>query len=144
MEKHDNTSAFASEWDDEQLLASYEDASASLAEAQANLGRLEWVILTRIEDRGATSIPSHLYRCEAKNKTEYDQLTLMPLKETILDADLALCFQAAHQKTVDVPDTWNITKLKAVARRYGTTVVSTLEKAKLSRPAGIKFERLMK
>ena len=135
-----NDSAFASEWSDEKFLDQIDQAHEYATSYQELANRLEWVALNRMLDRGATAIPSSKFVCEKKVEVTYDQTRFIPLKE-IFKEDLVKCWTPAHQETIMVPEKWDTTKLKALARRYGNEALAIVESARTENPTGIKFER---
>ena len=73
---------------DDELLAEMEHIGAILDGFKNTLGHLEQEAYRRIEERGATSIPSETYICEMEIKRGYDQPSFAPLKEIFNEADL--------------------------------------------------------
>ena len=91
---------------DDELLAEMEHIGAILDGFKNTLGHLEQEAYRRIEERGATSIPSETYICEMETSWKYDQPSFGPLKEVFNDADLKKCLTPAHTEEVKVEDKW--------------------------------------
>jgi hypothetical protein len=104
---------------DDELLAEMEHIGAVLDGFKNTLGRLEQEAYRRIEERGATSIPSEVYICEMEIKRGYDQPSFAPLKEIFNDADLAKCLTPAHTEEVKVADKWATGTVKSLSDKYG-------------------------
>jgi hypothetical protein len=104
---------------DDELLAEMEHIGAVLDGFKNTLGHLEQEAYRRIEERGATSIPSEVYICEMEIKRGYDQPSFAPLKEIFNDADLAKCLTPAHTEEVKVADKWATGTVKSLSDKYG-------------------------
>lgn len=130
-----------SDWSDDELLVTYDWWQQEQAKASAILGRMEQAIMQRMKDRWATAIPSREFVCQMETKDTYSQPAFTPLKEVFNEADLAVCFTAAHEETVQVPDRWTTVKVKALARRYGAEALAIVETARIPGAPRIKFER---
>ena len=126
--------------DDEKLLRRYDSALAAQREGQRLAYELEKEIQVRMEDRGATSIPSERFRCELVSDTSYDRTRFTPLKEIFIDGDLAKCWTPATQVLQTVPESWNTAKVKAMAARYGASALDVVEAARVEGRPRLKFE----
>jgi len=104
---------------DDELLAEMEHIGAVLDGFKNTLGHLEQEAYRRIEERGATSIPSETYICEMEIKRGYDQPSFAPLKEIFNEADLAKCLTPAHTEEVKVADKWATATVKSLSDKYG-------------------------
>ena len=104
---------------DDELLAQMEHIGAILDGFKNTLGHLEQEAYRRIEERGATSIPSETYICEMEIKRGYDQPSFAPLKEIFNEADLAKCLTPAHTEEVKVADKWATATVKSLSDKYG-------------------------
>jgi len=126
---------------DEQLLHHYAVAQQMLDYEKRALGMAEMEIRRRMDERGATTIPSARYDCQRRDKVEYDPAAFTPLKEIFVQpGDLERCWTPEHQETVTVPEKWSTVKVKAVAREYGDAALAIVERARMVRPAGLKFD----
>ena len=130
-----------SELNDEELLLDYEHQLALQATVTERAGRLEWEIRKRTEARGAQAIPSNDFICELKTRNTYDSLAFTPLKEILQESDLNICLTPAHQETVTIPDKWNATKVKTMARHHGDAVQQVLNQATMHGTPRLVFER---
>ena len=126
---------------DDELLAEMEHIGAVLEGFKATLGRLEQEAYRRIEERGATSIPSETYICEMETSWKYDQPSFGPLKEVFNDADLKKCLSPAHTEEVRVEDKWATATVKSLATKYGAEALRIFESARTESRGRLKFAR---
>ena len=126
---------------DDELLAEMEHIGAVLDGFKSTLGHLEQEAYRRIEERGATSIPSETYICEMETGFRYDQLSFAPLKEIFNDADLKKCLTPAHTDEVKVPDKWATGTVKSLATKYGAEAMRIFENARTETRGRLKFAR---
>ena len=126
---------------DDELLAEMEHIGAILDGFKATLGRLEQEAYRRIEERGATSIPSETYICEMETGYKYDQPSFAPLKEVFNDADLKRCLTPAHTEEVKVADKWTTATVKSLATKYGSEAMRIFENARTESRGRLKFAR---
>ena len=126
---------------DDELLAEMEHIGAILDGFKATLGHLEMEVYRRIEERGATSIPSETYICEMETGWKYDQPSFGPLKEVFNDADLAKCLTPAHTEEVKVEDKWTTATVKSLANKYGSEALRIFENAQTESRGRLKFAR---
>ena len=126
---------------DDELLAQMEHISGVLEGFKASLGRLEQEAYRRIEERGATSIPSETYICEMETGFKYDQPSFGPLKEVFNDADLAKCLTPAHTEEVKVADKWTTATVKSLANKYGSEALRIFENARTETRGRLVFKR---
>ena len=126
---------------DDELLAEMEHIGAILDGFKATLGRLEQEAYRRIEERGATSIPSETYICEMETGYKYDQPSFAPLKEVFNDADLKRCLTPAHTEEVKVADKWTTATVKSLATKYGSEAMRIFENARTETRGRLKFSR---
>jgi len=126
---------------DDELLAEMEHIGAVLDGFKATLGHLEQEAYRRIEERGATSIPSETYICEMETKRGYDQPSFGPLKEIFNDADLKRCLTPAHTEEVKVADKWTTATVKSLAVKYGAEALRIFENARTESRGRLKFAR---
>ena len=130
--------------DDDQLLAEMEHIGAILDGFKKTLGRLEQEAFHRMEERGATSIPSETYICEMETGFKYDQLAFTPLKEVFHDADLKKCLTPAHIAEVKVEDKWATGTVKSLATKYGAEALRIFENARTESRGRLVFKRRAK
>ena len=126
---------------DAELLAEMEHIGAILDGFKNTLGHLEQEAYRRIEERGATSIPSETYICEMETGFKYAQESFGPLKEVFNDADLAKCLTPAHTDEVKVADKWATATVKSLATKYGSEAMRIFEKARTESRGRLKFAR---
>ena len=126
---------------DDELLAQMEHISGVLEGFKASLGRLEQEAYRRIEERGATSIPSETYICEMETGFKYAQESFGPLKEVFNEVDLKKCLTPAHTEEVKVADKWATATVKSMATKYGADALRILENARMESRGRLKFAR---
>ena len=126
---------------DDELLAEMEHIGAVLDGFKATLGHLEQEAYRRIEERGATSIPSETYICEMETGFKYAQESFGPLKEVFNDADLKKCLTPAHTEEVKVEDKWATGTVKSLATKYGAEAMQIFENARTESRARLVFKR---
>ena len=126
---------------DDELLADMENIGAKLEGFKDTWGHLEQEAYRRIEERGATSIPSETYICEMETGFKYDQPSFGPLKEVFNDADLKRCLTPAHTEEVKVADKWATGTVKSLATKYGADALRILENARTETRGRLVFKR---
>jgi len=126
---------------DDELLAEMEHIGAVLDGFKNTLGHLEQEAYRRIEERGATSIPSETYICEMETGFKYDQMSFGPLKEIFNDADLKKCLTPAHTDEVAVADKWATGTVKSLATKYGAEALRIFENARMETRGRLVFKR---
>ena len=126
---------------DDELLAQMEHISGVLEGFKASLGRLEQEAYRRIEERGATSIPSETYICEMETGFKYNQPSFAPLKEIFNEVDLKKCLTPAHTDEVKVADKWATGTVKSLAVKYGAEALRILANAQTESRGRLKFAR---
>jgi len=126
---------------DDELLAEMEHIGAILDGFKNTLGHLEQEAYRRIEERGATSIPSETYICEMETGFKYDQPSFGPLKEVFNEVDLKKCLTPAHTEEVRIEDKWATTTVKSLATRYGADALRIFENARTETRGRLKFAR---
>ena len=126
---------------DDELLAQMEHISGVLEGFKASLGRLEQEAYRRIEERGATSIPSETYICEMETSWKYDQPSFGPLKEVFNEVDLKKCLTPAHTEEVKVADKWTTATVKSLANKYGSEALRIFENARTETRGRLVFKR---
>ena len=126
---------------DDELLAEMEHIGAILEGFKNTLGHLEQEAYRRIEERGATSIPSEVYVCEMETGFKYDQPSFAPLKEIFNEVDLKKCLTPAHTDEVKVADKWATGTVKSLAVKYGAEALRILANAQTESRGRLKFAR---
>ena len=126
---------------DDELLAEMEHSGAVLDGFKNTLGHLEQEAYRRIEERGATSIPSETYICEMETGFKYNQPSFAPLKEIFNEVDLAKCLTPAPPDEVKVADKWATGTVKSLAVKYGAEALRILANAQTESRGRLKFAR---
>lgn len=102
---------------------------------------IEKRLLELMDERGATSIPSNIFRCEYEQKTIYDREKFAPLKEIFVETDLYDAWRPAYTEQVEVAEKWDATQVKKHAKRYGSQALAILESATRLGPKKLVFNR---
>jgi hypothetical protein len=126
---------------DDELLVEMEHIGAILDGFKNTLGHLEQEAYRRIEERGATSIPSETYICEMETGFKYDQASFGPLKEVFNEVDLKKCLTPAHTDEVKIADKWATATVKSLATKYGAEAMRILDNARMESRGRLKFAR---
>ncbi|KKN78130.1 hypothetical protein LCGC14_0353570 [marine sediment metagenome] len=95
---------------------------------QKRQNEIQMILYDQMVRDDATMIPHPTYTVELKKTLAYDPSKLNALRELVDPAELESsgAFIPAHQDTVDVPDKWNMTKVKPFSK-YGGDVKATIE-----------------
>ena len=124
---------------DEALLEALGDINIALEHVKSEKGHIEQEIFQRIEQRGATGIPSELYRCNIKVTHSYTPEVLVPLIEIFSTSDLATCYTPKHKETVDVAAKWDVRKALPIAKIHGEKALKIIEQAKVESRRSLEF-----
>ena len=131
---------------DDILLALYADTKANVEEMLKRKGHLEMELIRRMEERGATAIPSEEWVCEAPVRYEYLPGCFTPLKEVFNASELEQCYWPAKRELVpehweDHPEAWSTAKVLSLAKKRGAEALSVIERNRLPAARKLKFER---
>ena len=129
-EPQGSVGARLSELGDLEFLVTMDNIAKTLADLKETLGHMEQEAYRRMEERGATAIPSETYICELALKASYDQIGFTALKAIFHESDLAQCLTPAHTEEVDVPDKWATGTVKSLATKYGADALRIVDRAK--------------
>jgi hypothetical protein len=140
-EPQGSVGARLSELGDLEFLVTMDNISKTLAGLKETLGHMEHEAYRRMEERGATAIPSEDYICELALKTSYDQIGFTPLKEVFNESDLERCLTPAHTEAVEVPDKWATATVKSLATKYGADALRIVDRAKFEDRGKLTFKR---
>lgn len=130
---------------DDLLLALYADAKANLEELRKRLGHLEQEVLHRMEERGATAIPSEAWVCESPIRYDYPVGSFTELKEVFNATELAECYWPAKRELVpehyeDHPEAWATGAVLRLAKARGPEAMSVIERNRLPQARKLKFQ----
>src|SRR3990167_5699837 len=125
--------------DDHQLLAAYHDMGETVKALREEIEH-------RIIERKATGIPDDTFLCEMPMRYTYFQERFAPLKEILSERELGECWKAAWAETVpehveEHPETWQTTKVLAVARRRGQEAMKVVEAARQEARGNLTFRK---
>ena len=126
---------------DEDLIAQYADAKLAADTYRDEAGRLGHEIQRRMLEREATRMPhaEHEVTLEEGSPT-WDYALLSGLREITSPSDLAESYTPEHHETVKVPEKWNMTKAKKLAK-FGAGHATILENARIPGAPRLKVER---
>lgn len=95
---------------------------------QERKGRIEMELHQYMETEEAKVILHPTHDIELKESRAYDHSKLAALRELVDPVELegSGAFTPAHQDTVDVPEKWNMTKVKPFIK-YGGEIKATIE-----------------
>ena len=132
--------------EDEPLLSLYDYVSRQAKGNIETLGRIEQVILQRMEERGATAIPDETYTCESPLRYDYPPGCFSPLLEIFNDVELSECYTAAHKELVpehyeDVLETWETRKVLSLAAKRGHEAMDVIEARRQPKSRTLIFKR---
>ena len=94
--------------------------------------RLEQELQRRLEERRATELahPTLEVKLEYPSPT-YDPQKMHALMELVEPSTIAEAFTPQREKTVLVPESWDMRKVRGWPKRFGDEVAAVLERAKL-------------
>jgi len=122
---------------DHERLRDYMDTKDTIARLRKILTEQEQEIIAIISNRGDTAIADQDFTCELKSSWQYDHEKFTPLKEVLIEADLASVYEAAYEKTTEVPERWDTTKILALGRRHND-VQAVIDQARF--PGEVRLE----
>ena len=115
---------------DEELVATYTLKKSELEGLKTEFGYIEMLITQRLEERGASVMRGEKFNIESTQKIEYDKNVLAFLREHFSADELSFCYTPEHQKTVNVEESWNMTKTKALAK-HGDEIAGIINDARM-------------
>jgi len=125
---------------DEELIQLYVDDSDQATYYRDRAGRVGLILQQRMEERGATAIPDEHYEVRLKEGSPtWDYGILGQLREIIPPDELAKGYTPEHEQTVMVPESWNMTKIKPLAK-YGNDVATIIERARIPGRARLSIQ----
>ncbi len=110
------------------LVNKYMQLDRIIEQLQKRQNEIQMALYDQMVRDNATMIPHPTYTVELKQTLAYDPSKLAALHELVDPAELESsgAFIPAHQDTVDVPEKWNMTKVKPFTK-YGGEVKATIE-----------------
>ena len=115
--------------EDELMVAWMAEANEEAANATIWKGKCELELMRRAAERGATTIYGKGQNFVVTKEPIVDRTQLHPLLELLDPAAGKECFIPAHTATVDVPDKWDMVKVKKHARARGNEALTIVEAA---------------
>lgn len=112
------------------LVNKYMQLDRIIEQLQKRQNEIQMTLYDQMVRDDATMIPHPTYTVELKKTLAYDPSKLAALRELVDPAELESsgAFIPAHQDTINVPDKWNMTKVKPFSK-YGGEVKATIEGA---------------
>lgn len=116
--------------DTETLINDYAQLVIVITELTERKAKIEMELTRQMETDGATMLPHSSYKVELKETLAYDPSKLAALRELIDPAELETsgAYIPAHPETKDIPEAWNMTKVKPFAK-YGDNVRNVINGA---------------
>ena len=116
---------------DTEMLDGWADLARTKAEVERQMGLLEFELQQRMEEREARAILWEHGTCELKMPTPtIDPSRLVALREILPPEVIAEGFILAHEKTITVPESWDMRKVNTWVK-FGYEVAKIIEAAKL-------------
>lgn len=123
--------------DDKTLIEMWQAYKDSQTHSRLGSDYVEYVLQKRLEEKGATVLPSMTHDVKMARAYDTDTNVLVQLREHIEPAILDLAYTPEHQETV--PESWDMRKVNAF-KRYGTEVEEIIENSRLWQPARISIK----
>jgi hypothetical protein len=122
--------------DTEALVSAYAVITDSLVVTRETQLKMEYEIITRMQEDGATMLDHPMQDVELKVDTIYDRDKLHPLRELVPPEIVAKGFFPEHEETVTVKERWDMRRI-LTWRKYGKAAKDIIEAA--SRPGKAKL-----
>lgn len=115
-----------------ELFARWKQCQVELETWQMRLTAIRAAIMQRMEASGATELPCAPFLATITRRASYALEALTPLLELLPEEELtaAGAYTPAHQQTITVTATWNVTKLKPFSKR-GAAIQAVIEAARI-------------
>lgn len=118
------------------LLALERKTAKNTADA---IQRLEYEIVQRAQERGATAIITEQYTAELVPNVTYDQSRFTPLLELLPEEGVKESFIPEHQETVTVPAKWKTQQAIKWANKVGDTALRIVAAARMEGAPRVKL-----
>jgi hypothetical protein len=112
----------------EELVTSYAEVERSLVALREKHLLMEAELVQRMQADEATVIDHPTHTVKLKVGTEYDKSRLFPLHELVDPEVLAAGYTAEHEKTVTVPESYDMRKILPLRSR-GKDVAAVIDAA---------------
>jgi hypothetical protein len=122
--------------DTEALVEAYAITTDALVVTRETQLAMEYEIISRMQDDGATILDHPSYNVTLAVKTEYIREELHPLRELVSPEIVAKGFNAEHEETVMIQERWDMRQV-LTWRKYGQKAKDIIEAA--SRPGKVKL-----
>ena len=120
--------------DDKTLIEMWQAYKDNQAHSRLGSDYIEYTLGKRLEEKGATVLPSMTHDVKMERRYDTDTNILTQLREHIEPAVLDLAYTPEHQETV--PENWDMRKVNGF-KNYGTAVEEIIENSRLWQPARI-------
>ena len=110
------------------LIGQYVEFKRAMAMLQEDLGHIEMELVRRMDAEGATQYPHPNYEVKLTRAKTYDYGKLAALRELLPPEEISKAWTPAHQKLVDVPESWDF-RVARTWGRYGKDVQDVIERA---------------
>ena len=128
--------------DSQPLISLHQRLKGEREELTVVIGRIERELARRMEAKKATKLPHPEYDVKGSRKVTYRDDILMRLLELSPEQELvdAKAYEPAHEKTISVPATFNMTHTKPLAN-LGEEHAEIIQDAKLEGPLEVKITK---
>ena len=107
--------------------------------AEREMGHIEMELTHRMVANGATAIPHPAATVTFEGGQAWDKSKLYPLRELVSPEDLDGAYMPEHEETVVVAESWNMTKVKPLAK-FGREVAEAIESARVPTAPRLKIK----
>ena len=123
--------------DDKELVEMWQGYKDSAAHSRKGSDYIEFILQKRMEDRGASVLPSMTHVVKMERDYSMDTEALKPLREHIEPAIIDTAYTPAT--TRPVPEKWDM-RIVRLWPKFGEEVAGIIEAAKLWEPARISIK----
>ena len=102
-------------------------------------GRVEYEIIRRALERGATAIITETHTAEVVPTVTYDQSRFTPLLELLPAEGVAEAYMPEHQETVTVPAKWITQQVLKWGRKMGDSAQRIITEARMEGAPRVKL-----
>lgn len=125
------------ELDDKTLIEMWQSYKDNQAHGRLGSEYIEYTLQKRLEEKGATVLPSMTHDVKMSRAYDTDTNVLIQLREHIEPAILELAYTPEHQETI--PESWDMRKVNAF-KKYGDEVERIIDDSRLWQVARISIK----
>ncbi len=127
--------------DDKALVEMWQGYKDSAAHSRKGADYIEFILQKRMEDKGASVMPSMTHDVKMDRAYDTDTNVLVQLREHIDPEVLEVAYTPEHTQTV--PESWDMRKVNSF-KRYGTEVGAIIDASRLWQPARLSIKKKRK